>query len=198
MKTKTYVIAASAACCMASAAMANNLFENGQFDELIVVNGGEAITLASGESVTVTANISSNVGFAGFTFAGVFVDETGGTWASDTRLDVVAPDGQTYSIGGFGTDSADNDWDFQGGQSSDDGAYFHGIGGDGWDGDGNFDTVFSPPVTMAGEWSFTLTQQFGAATWKGVNITLHAIPAPGALALLGLAGLAGAGRRRRA
>lgn len=87
MKSKTYVIAASAACCMASAAMANNLFENGQFDELIVVNGGDAITLASGESVTVTANISSNVGFAGFTFAGAFIDEIGGTWSLSRESD---------------------------------------------------------------------------------------------------------------
>jgi hypothetical protein len=198
MKTKLHVIAAGAAFCMASAALADGgLIDGGAFDIPVVLNGGEAITLETGDTYSQSVSLDNDgLPVGGFSFAGNFTDlGDSGTWASDTRLDIVAPDGSSYSIGGFGAGAGDNDWDFQGAGSSDNGSYFHGIGGELNGGDGKPDFGLGS-IPRSGEWTFTLTQTFGSATWKGVAITLHKVPAPGALALLGLAGLAGARRRR--
>jgi MYXO-CTERM domain-containing protein len=100
------------------------------------------------------------------------------------------------SSGGFPAPGGYNDWDFQGGDSEPDGLYVHGLGSP--HGDGNPDFAFDK-IAKGGVWTFEFEQTWGTADWKGVSIALHkqsAIPAPGALALLGLAGLVGARRRR--
>lgn len=133
----------------------------------------------------------------GFTWAG---EATGQgvniTWASDTLMRIYLNGDEVYSVGGIST-GGDGDWDFQGSQSSDDGFYAHGIGGDEWDGDGKPD--FN--ISGSGEWSISFEHDWAAdsaapITWDG-TFTAHVIPAPGAMALLGAAGLFGARRRRR-
>jgi hypothetical protein len=195
---KALVLATAAACCMASAAVADSGW-NPNLDEIIVINGGESFFLASGESITFDVEFEANDNpVIGFSFAGVW-QGGGGAWASDTRLDITAPDGTSIFRGGFPAPGGGNDWDFQGGQSAPDGAYSHGQGSPFGDGDPDF--AFDK-ISKGGVWSFTFLNTWGTADWKGVVIVLHKqeaiTPAPGALALLGLAGLAGVSRRRRA
>lgn len=196
---KALAFAATAAICTTPVALADGEWDPA-LDEVLLINGGEEFTLSDGESITFDVDVAENGNpVIGFSFAGVVSGISGNaTWASDTRLDIVAPDGSTHAIGGFGQDDT-ADWDFQGSQSTEDGTYVHGLGSD--FGDGQPDFVFDK-VNKGGVWSFTFTQTFGTdISWKGVSINLHkqaGLPAPGALALLGLAGLAGASRRRRA
>jgi uncharacterized protein (TIGR03382 family) len=81
--------------------------------------------------------------------------------------------------------------------------------GDGWDGAGYFinNTYFHlVSDTGAGSWMFNVSagDTFGFVVWSadggfgpGVVSLTNYVPAPGALAVLGLAGVAGARRRRR-
>jgi uncharacterized protein (TIGR03382 family) len=143
-------------------------------------------TLFGGESITFTVELPpNNKTVTGFSFTGHFDDlANDASWASDLRLDILAPDGQDYAIGGF--DNPSNLWDFDGPGSDGDGVYSH-------DGHGTFDNA------PKGVWTFKFTNDWGPSgghTWSDVVITLHKVPAPGALALLGVAGLLG-GRRRR-
>lgn len=122
----------------------------------------------------------------GFAFAGNFDDPDGGMWASDTRLQVYLDGSEVYNIGGFS--GVQNPWDFQGSGSSNPGFYSHGPDG---------------AISGSGDWDFVFTNGWfsdssNPIVWNGAVLTLiNAVPAPGALALLGLAGLAGASRRRR-
>jgi hypothetical protein len=198
---KALAFAAAAAICTTSATLADSGWDP-SLDEVIVINGGESFSLAALESITFEVELDSNPNpVIGFSFAGVIQGISGtAAWASDTKLEIVAPDGTMHDIGGF-TNASDNDWDFDGSQSTDDGFYAHGLGSP--FGNGEPDFAFDK-ISKGGTWSFTISNDWGGApdiVWKGVSIVLHkqaAVPAPGALALLGLAGLAGARRRRRA
>jgi len=127
----------------------------------------------------------------GFTFQGDWTATDGAPWASDTRLDIFPPDGQTgFSVGGFGGDQGEAEWDFQGPDSADPGTYTSQ----------HFPDAWADGITKGGEWEFLFTNTFGTTTgheWTNVTITLHKVPAPGALALLGMAGVIGCRRRRR-
>jgi hypothetical protein len=198
---KALAFAAAAALCTTPAVLADSGWDPA-LDEAILINGGESFSLGALESITFEVQLASNPNpVIGFSFAGVIQGISGtAAWASDTKLEIVAPDGTMYDIGGF-TNASANDWDFDGSQSTNDGLYTHGLGSTFGDGEPAF--VFDK-IAKGGTWSFTITNDWSGApeiTWKGVSILLHkqsAVPAPGALALLGLAGLAGARRRRRA
>jgi hypothetical protein len=140
----------------------------------------------------------------GFSFIGTVTGVSGnGTWASDTLLEITGPSGSFTSIGGFAT-TPENDWDFQGSQSSEDGTYESGPHFEALELDPVepvFDSNGDGTTDLGGLWTFTFTQTFFSSSateiaWTDVQITLIQIPAPGALALLGVAGLVG--RRRRA
>lgn len=109
-------------------------------------------------------------------------------WASDLQLDFNF-NGGVYSVGGF-AGGVPNPWDFQGGASAAPGFYFH-------------EACFvweSNPISKLDLLGFKLTNDFGAngaVSWNNISITLYKVPAPGALALLGMAGVTGARRRRR-
>ena len=195
---KALAFAAAAALCTTPAVLADGEWDPA-LDQVIVINGGDSFFLEDADILSFEVQIDPNNNpVIGFSFAGVW-EGTGGAWASDTILRITAPDGSTISRGGFpAPDDANEHWDFQGGDSAADGQYTHGLGSTFGDGDPDF--AFDK-VSKGGTWTFEFEQTWGTAMWKGVSILLHkqsAVPAPGALALLGLAGLAGARRRRRA
>ena len=130
---------------------------------------------------------------AGANVAVDFVNEGGFTWAGDLLIGFIDPSGNGVEFGGFdlsfGLPSAGDfpsSWD-----SSTSGAYAYnfslekfGLGGEGvWQ------------VLLADGY----TQGEAADHWAGVlNLEgVSAVPAPGALALLGLAGMTGVRRRRK-
>ena len=108
-------------------------------------------------------------------------------WASDMRLDVLQNGNEVLAVGGF-TAPAPMQWAFDGPGSSDDGFYAQ-------------EFLMSDLGSKGGEWRINFRNDWATApapgqTWDFEVYLIKKVPAPGALALLGLAGLAG--RRRRA
>lgn len=121
---------------------------------------------------------------AGFSVWVDYIGDGGNTWASDTNLMITAPDGQTVSIGGFGS-PADLDYDYQGSVSAGPGVYMSGPH-TGWiDGGPN-----------GGTYTLKMTQDFGIGFFNDFSVHIIRVPAPGAAALLGLGGLVAVRRRR--
>ncbi len=149
------------------------------------------------ESTSFTVNLSGGQPVIGMTFSGFFDEIFANTdaYASDMRLDVLAPSGASFSVGGFGAEGAPNSWEFQGGMSASAGFYSSthwqtGAGG----------LMFAPGESIGGEWTFILSNTFGTQTrhdWSDVSVTFHSIPAPGSLGLIGTAGLVTMMRRRK-
>ena len=143
-----------------------------------------------GNNVDSTALLEGDL--AGIGFDVNFINEGGFTWAGDLLLTIIDPNGVGMQFGGFDIDPGlPNAGDFPAD----------------WDSDvsGNY-TYATSVETMglggAGVWSFSIIDGYtqGEVTdyWDGV-ITLEGVsvvPAPGALALLGIAGIAGRRRRR--
>lgn len=119
---------------------------------------------------TVPAGLASSGQVVGFTFEGTVAGVSGtGTWASDMRMAVSSPAGDSFSVGGLSTPS-DAPWDFQGSQSTNDGTYtsFH-VGPEVFGDEGTGD---------AGDWTIVFTHDWNSAaaspmTWSDVTITLH-------------------------
>ena len=175
---RKFVLAGAVAALMASAATA---------DYSVPVPDLE---LAALESFTLDVNIIGG-SFSGFDFSmdyGEPIEDF--SWASDLAIFVTTPGGTTYQIGGLSGE--DIPWAFQGSGSDAPGFYS--------------DTVdFTPiggPFTETGLWTFTFenNSSFDSNPNPYSNIFFNLIgvevPAPGALALLGVAGLAGQRRRR--
>lgn len=76
-----------------------------------------------GEPFVYYASVTDDIqGIRGFRFEGSVTGiSSGSTWASDMKLTVTSPDGHEFSVGGYS--NVVNDWAFQGGGSSSDGAY---------------------------------------------------------------------------
>ena len=120
----------------------------------------------------------------GFSIWVDYIGDGGGTWASDTNAMITAPDGQSVSIGGFGS-PADLDYDYQGSVSADPGIYMSGPHF-GWIDGGN----------AGGTYTLKITQDFGVGFFNDFTVHILRVPAPGAAALLGLGGLVAMRRRR--
>jgi serine protease AprX len=106
----------------------------------------------------------------GFTFEGTVAGISGvGTWASDMVMTMTAPDGTSFTVGGFSTPHPD--WDFQGSGSNNDGTYASThIGTDIFGAEG---------VEDVGTWEFEFEHTWNdAMDWTDVTITLHKAPLP--------------------
>ncbi len=126
-----------------------------------------------------------------FDFVKVIADSS---WASDLEMKLTTPGGQITVYGqesfngGDPFGPQDFVWDFDGVGSQPSGPYTstHLVWHDN-------------PIPKGGDWNFMFAETWdGGVEYNNLTITLLKIPSPGALALLGVAGLVSPRRRRRA
>lgn len=195
---KILTLAAVAAMGLSASALAANDWDP-ELDKAFDLGTFDLEGSADGPVTEFVFDYTVQGGEVGFSFSGNY-DETGaGSWASDTRLEVLLNGQVVYNLGGFS--GIENDWDFQGSQSTAPGFYAHGVGGEAWDGDGQPDFALKGLANPGDVWSFRFTNGWnsdsaGTLTWSDAQLVIHKIPAPGALALLGVAGIIGSRRRR--
>jgi MYXO-CTERM domain-containing protein len=187
---KSMILSGAAVAALSSAAAAditftltNQTFTGFNFSQFVDYTQFNIVGTLTGASINVTLNSSTN-----FTYADdlcVYVD-----------VQPLAPGG-FLQIGGFSNLSAAQRYSWPNGGSSAPGATSIGSV--------NLTTALNFTGNAATDGTIWIGNGYGASgtagTWTG-TVTLHgvnavAVPAPGAVALLGLAGLA-AGRRRRA
>jgi MYXO-CTERM domain-containing protein len=167
--------------------------------------GALAAAVASVASADTTLNLGNNALLGGayneysFSLDGTltsfkvdfdYVGGGGGSWSSDMLLLVIDPNGVGKFWGGFNVNPAGftdaGIWAFDGSGSAADGHYT--------------DTKAVAGLSGTGTWTFRVYNGWTTAPLNNYNnFTVNAVglvPAPGAVALLGLAGLVG--RRRRA
>jgi MYXO-CTERM domain-containing protein len=144
----------------------------------------DTTTLLGGEQVFVDLGAVSGT-LTGISYSYSWTNDTGdSSWSSDMLL-AVSNSGNFVSVGGYNLSYGGSSWGaLSGGPAS-----------------GSYSGIASGSAAMSGNagfywangWSSSAgTTSSGTFTLMGIN----AIPAPGALALLGLAGLAGRRRRR--
>ncbi len=189
----------AAAALLAIASHAHADVYNPALDYTIGLNDGDTFFVTAAP-VTFNVVVPDTGGtVVGFSFIGTFFvnpQAFPGT-PGQTQLTITAPDSSTYVIGGNPPSGAA--WDFQSFNLSNNVTYHHGLGGDAWAGDGLPDFNL-PDVAAAGTWEFSFLRVGGLPAtleWTDVAITLHSVPAPGTLALLGF-GLFAPRRRRGA
>ena len=137
------------------------------FDNILVV------PLGSGQFSTTTFQVylENEKDVVGWSWGGDYT-YTGGSFASEFYMNVIAPDGTNLGY-------------INGGE-----LYYSSETSAIW--------FKEDPIERVGLWTFTLIDTFGGgADFGDLHVTLYKVPAPGAVALLGLAGLAGTRRRRR-
>ncbi len=116
------------------------------------------------------------------------------SWASDLEMKLTTPNGETLVYGqksfngGDPFGPQDDIWDFDGPDSQPSGFYTS--------------THFpwhDNPIQKGGNWNLMFAEtRDGGVQFNNLTITLLKIPSPGALALIGVAGLVSPRRRRRA
>jgi hypothetical protein len=146
--------------------------------------------------VNVTTNPNNIIGFK-FEFD-YTESPSDASYASDIGMHITGPGfpfpGGDWTIGSgsynawtFGP--RDELWDFQGAGSTAPGHYSHTT----------FVNWQGQSVPRGGQWTIDFQAAYNAGTsYSNVVLTLYKAPAPGGLALLGLAGVLGTSRRRRA
>lgn len=159
----------------------------------------------------------------GFNFEGDYWDDGAGEptwWASDLAMTITSPTGRTWTVGGWDNlEVRDENWDGWLGSGSpgtpppDQPTGIFPNDGQNFDKNGFKIPVFlhadhfpwkGDPQPKEGLWRITLSTDFAAvdpgpreAFWTDISISLYNVPAPGALALIGVAGLLTRRRRRR-
>ncbi|MFU8829658.1 MAG: hypothetical protein ACNA8P_09530 [Phycisphaerales bacterium] len=187
MKISRVLAATGAGLAITAAASADNfdpaldiVLDLGSFTLISPANGGAPVDF----------DVIGPADVVGFSFAGDVSGISGtSSWASDMQLNISIDGTQVYSIGGFS--GVQNNWDFQGSGSTNDGFYQSGphlIAKDN-------------PVAEGAAWTFSFVNDWNSTLaadmdWSGVTLTIHRIPTPGAVGLVGLAGLAAIRRRR--
>ena len=152
-------------------------------------------TLEGGRTVTWTFELQDNPnGVTGFQVEFDYDEPVGdASWASDAQVTLTSPSGASYQVGGFDTvDDADAEWSFQGSDSDLPGHY----------GDDDIFMPWAEDPEPKGIWTFSLMNDWAGDPnpneYNNIVLRIYKVPAPGALALLGLAGLSSSRRRRRA
>ncbi len=149
-------------------------------------------TLTGGQSNTYTFNLSGTL--SDFSISFDYVDGGASEWSSDMILQIIDPNGVSRHWGGFNVTPSPAStfvafWSFDGAASTNSGAY------------SDTSNLTSNALSGNGTWTFKIYNGWNAAgpsQYNNVQLALKGsiVPAPGAIALLGLAGLVG--RRRRA
>ncbi|MBX3373598.1 MAG: PEP-CTERM sorting domain-containing protein [Phycisphaeraceae bacterium] len=196
---KTLMVSAAAVTCLGAAALAANEW-NPALDKPFQLGTFQLTGGTAGPANFFSFFYTAQGNEVGFSFSGIYSESSAGSWASDTRLEIFRNGNLHHMIGGFSNPGAP--WDFQGGGSDLPGAYAHGVGGSAPNGNNQPDWSLKGAGTTGDVWEFRFSNGWNSAsagtlTWTEAMLTIHKVPAPGALALIGLAGLAG-GRRRRA
>lgn len=151
------------------------LDETLEFDPFTIVspaNGGTP------EVQIVQAGVLTSGRVIGFSFQGDVDGITGNSdWASDMCMQIEGPDGSTFSVGGIGAVIPNcnvNNWDFQGGGSTNDGTY-----------SSEHLNVwpFPPGAEDDGDWTFTFIHGWNSTSampmnWSEVTVTLHKVGLP--------------------
>lgn len=163
-----------------------------------------SITLVSpaqgGSPFAITLDVAPNPkGVVGWGIDFVYGEDPTGSasWASDIRMKISSPLGEIVDVGGFS--SVVNDWDFQGGGSTDPGFYVD----DPIDGADNSNNFFKDDPQPKGQWVVTFENDWDSTaaaviTMDNVNFRLFkAVPEPSSLGLLAVAGLGLTILRRR-
>ena len=148
-------------------------------------------SLTGGQANTYTFNLSGSL--SDFSIAFNYVDGNSASWASDMILQIIDPNGVSKHWGGSNVvptpaSTLVSAWSFGGSGSTNSGPY-------------SDTSNLVSGLSGSGTWTFKIYNGWTGATnpcgYNDVNINLvGVVPAPGAVALLGLAGLVG--RRRRA
>lgn len=149
-------------------------------------------SLAGGASNSYTFNLSGSL--SDFSLAFNYVDGNSASWASDMIIQIIDPNGVNKYWGGTNVVPAGSTfvafWSFDGSGSTASGPY-------------SDTSNLTSGLSGSGTWTFKIWNGWTGATnpcgYNDVSLNLigvSAVPAPGAVALLGLAGLVG--RRRRA
>jgi hypothetical protein len=144
---------------------------DGDLDEAFEVEDFTVVSPANGGTpvnFTLPAGVATSGTVVGFSFEGTVAGVSGGgTWASDLRMTLTSPAGESFSVGGI---PAENPWDFQGGGSTEDGTYtsthFGAFGEDG--------------TPDAGDWQVEFVHGWNSTSaadmdWSNVTITLHKV-----------------------
>jgi hypothetical protein len=193
-KNRIYTAAALASLMATGAAMAGDPVPTEWFEL-------GAAPLGGGESFSRTFDLSDlvlgdggSLGVVGFEVMFDYDEEVpDDSWASDALVNVDSSFGFGYQVGGFDNiGTSDAEWSFQGPGSDGPGTY----------GDSGAD-IFLPwiddpilsgtiDVRFANDWGSDPNPNFYEAAIRFYQV----VPTPGALALLGLAGIVGRRRRR--
>ena len=138
----------------------------------------------------------NNQPVVGFRIDFDYVDEPNdSSWAQDLELKLTTPGGQVIIYGQLDPNNnfgdpfgpADEGWDFEGKGSDLSGPYTS-----------THLTWHDNPIQKGGDWNFMFAETWdGGTSYNNLTITLLKIPSPGALALIGVAGLVAPRRRRR-
>jgi len=182
---RTFAAVSSLAVMLAAASSASAGTYNPALDYVITLNSGNTFSVTNTATVFNIAVPDTGGDVVGFSFQGtLFIDPLGFPGQpAQTQLTITAPNASTYTIGGMPPSGAS--WDFQTSTQSNNFTHNHGP------------DLNLPDSASSGMWTFSFLRVGGfpsVSQWSNVTITLHSVPAPGALALLGIAAM---GRRRR-